>query len=262
MKKHLQLKKMILVLAFAFLSTASWAQILYENFNYTLPAFIGGNGAAGTSSNNWTTHNVTTGQTTTINVEAGNLSYTGIAPSTGNKLNFFSNGNSVSRDINRAFTSTANALYFSALINILDSTQVRAAGDYFMHFGATAGAANTIFGARFGSKIANNGNNFRFILMNTSGGTFTDNGTDLSFGTTYLVVVKYDKGASPTVATMWINPTSLGGTEPTGSISNNSSTSAFATFGSICLRNSATTPKAFIDEIRVGATWAEVTPTT
>jgi hypothetical protein len=61
---------------------------------------------------------------------------------------------------------------------------------------------------------------------------------------------------------MWVNPTSLGGAEPAGGITNNTGTNAFPSFstGSICLRNNATTPKAHIDEIRVGETWASVTP--
>lgn len=101
------------------------------------------------------------------------------------------------------------------------------------------------------------------MILNTSGGSpvYADNGTDLNFGTTYLLVVKYDITAPLTVATLWVNPSSLGGTEPTGGITNNTGTGAFTNFGSICLRNGSATPKAYIDEIRVGATWASVTPT-
>jgi len=131
-----------------------------------------------------------------------------------------------------------------------------------MHFGATSGTAVTVFGARLGIKSVNTGANYRLSIQNTSTGTptFTEFTTDLVFGTTYLVVVKYDRGASPTVASLWVNPASLGGTEPSGSVINSSGTGAFAAFASICLRNNATTPKYYIDEIRVGAAWADVTP--
>ncbi len=236
--------------------------ILYEDFNYTPPAYIGGNGAAGSSSNNWTTHSVSSGQTTTIDVVSGNLTYPGLLPSNGYKVSMFGNANLTSRDINRAITSTGNVLYFSVLLNLVDNSGITTTGDYFMHFGATAGTTVTIFGARLGAKSVNSGANYRFMIENTSGGTptFTEFAQDLNFGTTYLVVVKYNKSASPTIANLWVNPSSLGGTEPSGSVTNSSGTSTFATFASICLRNNATTPKVEIDEIRIGPTWADVTP--
>lgn len=262
MKKNLLFPKIILILSFISLSSVAWSQLLYEGFNYATPAYIGGNGDAGSTSNNWTTHSVTAGQTTTENIENESLTYPGLMSSTGNKVMHFSNANATSRDINRAVTTTATSLYFSALINIIDKSQLTTNGEYFIHFGATSGAANTSFGGRCGAKLASTDANFRFVIANTSGGTvtYTDNGTDLNFGTTYLVVVKYEPTATPTMAKMWVNPTSLGGAEPTGFVSNNSGTSTFAGFGSICLRNNATTPKAYVDEIRVGETWASVTP--
>ncbi len=267
MKKLLLLKKLIIVVLLVGLTTAGWSQVaLYEGFDYAIPAYIGGNGDAGTVSNNWTTHSSTAGQTTTIDIVAGSLTYDGLQGSAGNKVYLFSNKNAVSRDVNRAFTaSTASIMYYSALVDIIDSAQLNAFDNYFLHFGATAGASNTTFGARLGAKITNTGKNFQFILANTSSPsgttyTFTPNGTDMTFGTTYLVVVKYDRSTTPTTATLWINPT-LGGTEPaTGGISNTSGVNTFPSFASICIRNNATTPKAYIDEIRVGASYADVTP--
>jgi len=251
-----------LLSVFCIFQTGVSQTILYEDFNYTPPAFIGGNGNAGSSSNNWTTHSVTSGQTTTVDILSGNLSYPGLVAPNGNKVYLFSNANATSRDVNRAITSTGNVLYFSVLINIIDNSQITTTGDYFMHFGATTGAAVTIFGARLGAKSVNSGANFRFMILNTSGGTtsFTDFPQDLTFGITYLVVVKYDKSTAPTTASLWVNPASLGGVEPAGSVTNTSGTGTFATFASICLRNSGTTPKADIDEIRIGPAWADVTP--
>jgi len=252
----------VAILALGLHSISKGQTILYEDFNYTPPTYVGGNGNAGSTSNNWTTHSVTSGQTTTIDVVNGNLSYPGLLPPNGYKVSMFGNNNLTSRDINRAFTSSSNVLYFSVLLNLVDNSGITTTGDYFMHFGATAGAAVTIFGARLGAKSVNSGANYRFMIENTSGGTptFTEFAQDLNFGTTYLVVAKYNKSASPTIASLWVNPSSLGGAEPSGSVTNNSGTGAFATFASICLRNNATTPKVEIDEIRVGPTWADVTP--
>jgi len=250
------------ILALGLHGISTGQTVLYEDFNYTPPTYIGGNGNGGSTSNNWTTHSVTSGQTTTIDVVNGNLSYTGLFPPNGYKVSMYGNNNLTSRDINRAFTYSGNVLYFSVLLNLVDNSDLTTTGDYFMHFGATAGAAVTVFGARLAAKSVNSGANYRFMIQNTSGGTptFTEFAQDLNFGTTYLVVVKYDKSASPTIASLWVNPSSLGGTEPSGSVTNSSGTSAFATFASICLRNNATTPKVEIDEIRIGPNWVDVTP--
>ena len=128
MKKYILLLIMVLGI-----STFGISQILYEDFNYTPPAYVGGNGNSGSTSNNWTTHNVTTGQTTTIDVNAGSLTYPGLVAPTGHKIYLFGNANLTSRDVNRAFTSTATVLYFSALVSIIDATQLTTTGDYFMH---------------------------------------------------------------------------------------------------------------------------------
>lgn len=266
MKKLLLFKKMIIIALLVGLSSAGWAQaLLYEGFDYATPAYIGGNGDAGSSSNNWTTHSVVAGHTTTIDIADGSLTYPGLAASIGNKVNFFSNANATDRDINRPFSSTATTLYFSALVNITDNSQIAVTADnYFLSFGSTQGASVPGLGARLGVVKSASGTNFQFIIVNISGGTpvYSATGVDLNFGTTYLVVVKYDISASPTVATLWVNPATLGGAEPAGGLSNNTGTNAFTSFatGSICIRNNAATPKAFIDEIRVGATFADVTP--
>ena len=244
-----------------FISVQSFGQ-LYEDFNYTVGQNIGGN-TTGTGGpvNNWYTHS--NSKAGTVDVTSGSLSYTGLQTSTGNKVRLPGNNTNVPRDINRGFTAiTSSVAYYSALINIVDNTQLSATGDYFMHFGTTSGISNTVFGGRLGAKSVSSGTKFRFIIQNTSSGTltFTEFAADMDFGTTYLVVVKYDKSTSPTTAYLWVNPTSLGGTEPTEFVQNNSGTATYPSFASICLRNSATTPKADIDEIRVGTTWASVTP--
>ena len=263
MKKLLLFKNLMLVIFLAGMSLAGWSQVLYEDFNYATPAYIGGNGNAGASSNNWTTHSVTAAQTTTIDVVDNSLSYTGLASTTGNKILIPGTNSAVSRDINRGFISTATVLYYSVLINVVDATQLSSsAADYFMSFGATSGTSVTSLAGRLGIKSVNTAANYRLSIGNNSGGTlvYTDFAQDLNFGTTYLVVVKLDRSTSPVAANLWINTSNLGGSEPSGSVTCTSGTGTFAAFTSICIRNGAGTPKANIDEIRVGETWASVTP--
>jgi len=256
----------LLVLAI-FSQTNSYAQFC-DGFIGT--GNIGGNcttvGATPDCANNgWLTHSGTVG---TIDIVLGSLNYTGLPASTGNKVYIIGDA-ALTRDVNAAINPTITTVgYYSALINVIDNTNLgTTVPNYFMHFAATAGNSGvTEFPARLGIKSVNAGANFRFSILNMSGGTYTDCATDLTFGTTYLVVVKFNIAAN--TASLWVNPASLGGTEPTADAINSSSTTApTGTLSSICIRNgwdsgnSAGAPKAEIDEIRVNTTWAGVTST-
>jgi len=242
---------------------ARWAAPFYESFNYTVGDNIGGSTTgSGTTNNNWTTHSNSAAGT--IAVTAGSLTYAGLEAPTGNKVRLPGSNTTTPRDINRAIsTLTGTVGYYSFLLNVADNSQLGTAGDYFMGFGGTSGTSVTALYARLQIKSVNAGANYRLGITNSSGGTptITDFATDLSFGTTYLVVVKHDfNGTSNDISTLWVNPSSLGGAEPGGGVSNNSATTGQTTFASIFLRNTNATPKADIDEIRIGSTWAEVTP--
>jgi hypothetical protein len=247
------------------------AQTLTEPFSYSAGDNIGSNSTttSGGVNNNWTTHSNTSGNSATINVIASSLSYPGLASSTGNKINMPGSNATVPRDVNRPTTivGTPTVAYYSFLINVVDATQLAGTfsdNGYFISFGNTSGNSVTTLYGRIAIRSANAGANFRLGTQNTTGGTpsYTEFGSDLSFGTTYLIVLKYDfNGASNDISTLWVNPGSLGGSEPTGGVSNSSGTATTpTTFSSIALRNSSATPKADIDELRAGTTWESVTP--
>ena len=257
----------LILVSLLFVSKQSGAQALYEAFDYTVGGNIGGNtSSAGGPVNNWFTHSAST--TGTIDVLSGSLSYSGLLASSGNKVSLPGNSSTgissrTTRDVNRFVNITgSNVAYFSALINVVDSTNIKVGDDYFMHFSADSGITNSSYFARLGIKRASNiVTNYVLSISNISGGTttYTPFAQELTFGTTYLVVVKYDTTSK--TASLWVNPTSLGGAEPSGQVTNTSGTSAVSKFAAICIRNSVGTPKVDIDEIRVGTTWAEVTPT-
>lgn len=269
--------KKLYILSFVLLTSLSFGQVvLNESFDYTTPGFIGGNTTTptdATGSNNWLTHSNTStvanvGLPGTIDVLSGSLTYSGLATSTGNKVYLSGNNSTVSRDVNRAITTSATVLYYSALINVTDNTQLSTTisgnNSYFLALAATSGTAVTTLGARLAALSSNGGSNYTLNIQNNNGGSntvYTANPGDLNFGTTYLVVVKFDLTTTPSTATLWVNPTSLGGAEPASTITSNLGTTTFATLGSIAIRNASGTPKVEIDEIRVGETWASVTPT-
>lgn len=265
------MKKLYILTVILFTTVTSFGQtIFYEGFNYTSPGNVGGSLATASDaigSNNWATHsNTATTGTGTVDVLSGTLSYNGIAPSTGNKVLLPASRTTTPRDINRGFSTTATTIYYSFLINVLDATQLTAApitstDNYFISLGSSSGNAVTSLFGRVSITSSNAGANYRLHISNTSTGTltYTENPVDLNFGTTNLVVVKYDRSSNPTVATFWVNPTSLGGAEPASTLTNSAGTATVIAFASVCLRNSTATPKAEIDEIKVGLTYADVT---
>ena len=248
-----------------------YGQSLYEDFNYTSPLNIGGatSSATGGPVNNWYTHS--NGFATTIAVTAGSLNYTGLQASTGSKVRLPGTNSTVSRDVNRVANIAAsnNTTYYSFLLNVADFTQLAATfgtggNGYFVHLSTTNGTGAANFTAKVHIRSSNSAANFRLGISETSNTPVEATG-DLSFATTYLVVVKYvyNNTAGNDLATIWVNPTSLGGAEPTGGV-NGAGSANVASYNSantgICLRNASATPKADIDEIRVGTTWASVTP--
>jgi uncharacterized repeat protein (TIGR02543 family) len=249
---------------------AKWASPLAEPFNYTAGGNLGGTAAsAGATVNNWTTHSASNAGT--INVTAGNLSYTGLQASTGNKVTIPGANGTTTRDVNRSagMTASQNTTYYSFLLNVTDATQLATAfgtagNGYFLHLATVTGASAANFTGKVHIRSSNAAANFRLGISETSNTPVEATG-DLNFGTTYLVVVKYvyNNTAGNDLATIWVNPTSLGGAEPTGGVAGAGSVNVAAynsTNTAICIRNASGTPKADIDEIRVGTSWAAVTP--
>lgn len=253
------------------ISSLSYGQLLYEDFNYTFPGNIGGNTTTvPETNNNWTTVNNT--QVGTIDILNGSLSYSGLQSSTGNKVYLPGSNTSTPRDIYRSFTQITGptSAYYSVLINVIDNTQLLtsppAAGNttaYFMAFTSGINGTGT-FGGRIAATVSTVDNTkYRLHIQNNSGGAsslYTEFPQDLIFGQTYLIVVKLDTTTTPPTASLWVNPSTLGGAEPTGAVTNNTGTGTGANFNTILLRNAAATAKVEVDEIRVGNTFAEVTP--
>lgn len=244
--------KRILLFTMLLLAVTSFGQIV-DQFNYT-----------GTlSTNGWTTHSGTAGQFQTA---SGTLTYPGLAASVGNKATYVA-GNS--EDVNLSLGTTITGTgYYSFLLNLPNTTGLTSTGDYFTGFAATSGTTGvTVFAPRVFIKTGSVAGTFQLGIQNTTGGTPTPTpnySADLTIGTTYFIVVKLDAVQAPIQASLFINPVP-GAAQPTSAtVSNTAGTNTFATFGSIFLRQAgnatAGTGNIQIDEIRVGSTWASVTP--
>jgi hypothetical protein len=247
--------KKIILICFVAISQLIVAQTL-ESFNFS--------GLA--SANGWSVHSGTSGFINTINTasdQGNSLSFPGLPASIGNRLALVA-GNA--EDINKVVTGITGIGYFSFLLKVSDTIglSTNANGDYFIGFGATSGASITNLAARTFVKKAS-GNKFQLGILNTTGGTVAPTfGTSLyEIGTTILVVVKLDNTVSPIAASIYVNPLP-GAAQPAATVTNNQGTSSLSNFASVYIRQAGTassgTGNLQIDELRIGGTWADVTP--
>lgn len=251
------MKKIFTLLAILFCFTTLNAQLLHEPFGYTPDPTLG---LAAQSAGVW--QRVNSGDS--ILVEAGNLSYTGLPTSTGNRITFGGSGT----DYYTSFANqTAGTIYYSFLLNVATVAPLSATGDYFTGF--IENGSTTNYFARTWMKSDGAGG----YLLGINPGSNTANtqwsATALAEGTTYLVVVSFEivAGTQNDIAKIWINP-ALGGAEPAADATSNNSLSGTANDPStgiqrLLLRQGSASAAAGVlqmDEFRVGTAWADVTP--
>jgi hypothetical protein len=203
--------------------------------------------------------------TNDLKVTAGSLVFPGFAPSVGNSV---TNGGA-GLGVRRLFGTNINSgqIYFSALFRINE-----------LGYGTWSGA-----GAQVGALTAPDGTSFRLAVMvksNSPGGYvigLQKGGTGAStvydtiehaVGETLLLVGKYDFTVSSNAVSLWINPTStsfMSSQEPTnGFLYNNTGSDGFTIDRFNFRQNTAASVPAAMqwDELRIGFSWAEVTPVT
>jgi hypothetical protein len=228
--------------------------ILYEPFDYSAGGTVSTN-----NSSNWATGG-TGGNDTRI--APGSLNYSGLTPSIGNSL---TNG-AAGLGLRRVFTPGINTgvVYFSALFNLASfgswngsATQV----------GALTASDNLSFRLQVLAKTTSASTYLLGVQKGGSGATTTFDTADRQIGATLLLVGKYDFTVTPNVATLWINPdpSTFGAvSEPgTGSISATTGPDNIVIDRFNMRQNTVTTVPGVMqwDELRIGLSWADVTPT-
>ena len=230
--------------------------LLYEPFDYT-------NVAGPVSSNtpgNWAYGGSPPND---LSVVSGNLSYAGLAASIGNSV---TNGGA-GLGVRRLFgTSVSNGvLYFSALFRIND-LGYGAWNGASTYAGALCADDNTSF--KLGVMIKSNSPvSYVFgVQKSGTGAATTFSATEYHTGDTVCLVGKYDFTVSPNAVYLWVNPglSNFGAVaDPTnGFITANSGTDGFVLDRFNMRQNSAATVPAAMqwDELRIGLSWAAVTP--
>lgn len=241
--------KKLYTLSFLLASAFSFAQAtlpVYEGFNYAVGSNLGGQGQ-------WV--NLNTGDE--VVVAANSLTYTGLAASTGNSVTFGGAG----IDPQLPFTpQTSGVVYASYLLKVTDiSGFTFANGSY--HFGL---GTSTSFGATVWLKPSTNANEYMIgINKRTTAADVVYSSTGIAVNQTVLVVIAYD--ITNQTSSMWINPSAstFGNASAPAASLTASTGSNIATIDKTFLRQGSATDTPtvmLVDELRVGTTWAQVTP--
>lgn len=222
---------------------------LYEGFDYTV-------GNAISDESNW---DIISASSDDILVSSGSLSYTGLANSTGNKVSFDGAGT----DSAIMFTpETTGTVYASFIFRVNDMSSVSDTdGGYFALLGNFDGRLWVVPTAVPGTE----GTTAPFQVglgYNTSSADVINAGTH-NIGDEIFVVMSYETTTG--VMNAWINPSSgdFEGSAPAATITTTDSNPA-SSIGQFGLRQDSTGETGFmdVDELRLGTSWADVTPTT
>jgi len=233
------MKKLVLVtlLTGASLLTSHAAIIATDDFNSLSGGLNGRSGGTGGWTGNWT---AASNYTSSSVVQT----YSGLNTSGANAVTVTGGFQSA----NRTFAAQTGRVW----------------GSFTVNFSAIPGtleiklneAGNPNWSAMFGFSGGN-------IFTNHSGGSaLVNTAFTATASTTYFVAFTYDStGATPT--TFYVNPTGLGaGSAPSGSVSSASFTGTNSGMGpgigSLSLYGDSTT--LVIDDVRLGTTWADVSP--
>jgi plastocyanin len=230
--------------------------LLTENFNYNLNDTL-----TKTPGTGWGI--VSASLTNRIPVTAG-LSY---ATSSVSNIGGAAQVKNTGEDIGKAITGSNiryGTFYSSFLINV---TAANATGDYFF---SMLDSALSGLNYRARTFIKSSGSGFRIGVSKSSSAATSAgfNSTDLLFGTTYQIVVKYSiiSGTGNDSVKLFVNPV-LGSSEPVATASavtteSDITINATTGLGGIAIRqgSSASAPTLIVDGIIVGQTWAAVTP--
>jgi hypothetical protein len=220
-----------------------------DHFNYNTGS-IGGQGK-------WV--NLNTGDS--LLVTAGNLTYTGFAASTGKKLVFDGAG----KDPAITFTQTySGKIYASFLLKITSLGSMNTTGGYIATFYQSPSSVTS--GTLLWLRKDADGSSFDIGLSSRTTTTVSWT-TAKTVGTTYLIVMDYEivSGVTNDISNLWINPdaSSFGSaTVPTPTLTTTNTTTDLTGLGRFTIRQDATTSTPFceLDELRIGAVWADVTP--
>jgi len=232
--------------------------LLSEGFSYTVGSNLGNDDSWGATTAN-----------TGLSIGDTNLTYDSVVDLGGNALVLTSGLASATSATNvfAASPVTSGSIYYSFMIVC---KRLPTGNTYFtaLNYNATPNGGTDTLDAYTGSQgtgwkigIRRDGSSTGILAATNlvGGGTM-----QLSLDTTYFIVMKYDfvDGLNNDIGTMYVNPT-LGGSEPSSAnISTNAGTDATSGLNVVGFKAQSNISQGdfIIDNLRVGTTWADVTP--
>lgn len=269
-------------------TNAQATQLLYDAFNYAAGELLaptnGSPGQYNAAFNvNWYYAGSAAANTEPPGVGSGSLSYAdvnapgygGLYPATGNSVLFNTTQLGAARIQVVPSTASSGTFYYSGLLKVTGLGGLNAVnGLFFASFNSAAGAGalpttgTAVMRLRTDPNDSSKFNVGIAKTTSTTAGVVQFASTGFNVGTTLFVVAAYEfvsGGTQNDVAYMWINPdvSSFGTTTPpppdlTSAPSgiNDINLLSFA-FRNV---NTVGNPTFMFDELRVGTTWADVTP--
>jgi MYXO-CTERM domain-containing protein len=218
------------------------ALIVYDGFNYAVDSTLAGNPG-------WTSLNTGTAPV----IAVGNLTVSGLAAPAGNHVS--TAGGNIQEALNAiGQTISSGTIYYSFALQ-LTSLPTTATYSFALATGNTNYSSTVWFRA--------DGAQFNIGLANRSNSTPEYDTQALSLDTTYFLVGAYEfvDGTGTNVSTLWINPdaSSFGETAPAYTLQATGGTD-MTSITQFLVRGASGSPAFIFDELRIGTTWAEVTP--
>lgn len=241
--------------------SARAALLFYDGFTYPAGETLG----TSSSTTDWENAK------SNITIAEDSLNYGGLQSSTGNRVNV--NGGTSNLDgvrtVAGAWASQTNGtLYVSFLLKLDGSGGLATTGDGtpVMNISRDNSSSQQLISLN----LLNSGGVKLGVLKYPSSSSSVSSaffsagpGANLSVdgSTTYLIVAKYEwvPGATNDVVTVWVNPGNLGGSEDSNNkVFTSAGTDGTANAGRLIISRG---PSLNLDELRLGQTWADVTPT-
>ncbi len=201
-------------------------------------------------------------------IQAGSLSVGGLAGPSGNSVKF--GGNGMSARFNIGTNGATGILYYSLVARLTDITGLSASGVFWAGFNNSSGTQMTTptrVGTRVVTRSTAGGYNIGLDKSSGTAGNFVFSPAVFTPGDTVFLVGSYAFNAGSTtddVSQLWINPTPVTfgqATPPAATLTNLAGTDITGIASFVLFNRNAAEPAVIIvDEVRVGASWASVTP--
>ena len=201
-------------------------------------------------------------------IQAGNLSFAGLDGPLGNSVKF--GGTGMSARLNLGTNGASGTWYFSFLTRVTDITGLSSSGVFWAGFNNSSGTQTSTpssVGTRVVTRSSGGGYNIGLDKSSGTAASFVFSPTVFTTSDTVFLVGSYafnSGSATDDVSQLWIDPapSSFGqAVAPAATLTNMAGTDLSAIASFVLFNRNAAEPAGIIaDEVRVGFSWASVTP--